>query len=98
MKHILITIAAVLLVGCAPTLVHAKSRKYEVLVYGATPAGVCASVAAAREGASVALLSPYDYVGGMLTGGLSFERRKSVCSPVDGRFVRRVLPTHPQTL
>ena len=88
MKHILITIAAVLLVGCAPTLLHAKSRKYEVLVYGATPAGVCASVAAAREGASVALLSPYDYVGGMLTGGLSLsDGNQCVRQLMGGLFV-----------
>jgi len=88
MKHILITIAAVLLVGCAPTLVHAKSRKYEVLVYGATPAGVCASVAAARESASVALLSPYDYVGGMLTGGLSLsDGNQCVRQLMGGLFV-----------
>ena len=49
------------------------AQKYEVLVYGATPAGVCAAVAASREGASVALVSPYDYVGGMMSGGLSLS-------------------------
>ena len=52
---------------------HAKSKKYDVLVYGATPAGVCAAVAASRDGASVALVSPYDYVGGLMSGGLSLS-------------------------
>ncbi|MFP6666666.1 MAG: FAD-dependent oxidoreductase [Pirellulales bacterium] len=55
------------------SLLHAKSHKCDVLVYGATPAGVCAAVAASREGASVVLISPYDYVGGMISGGLSLS-------------------------
>jgi hypothetical protein len=42
-----------------------------VIVYGATPGGFCAAIAAAREGASVILLEPTDHVGGMSTGGLS---------------------------
>ena len=62
--------------------------RYEVLVYGATPAGVCAAVAAAREGASVALVSPYDYVGGMVSGGLSLsDGNQCVRQLMGGLFV-----------
>jgi len=43
----------------------------DVIVYGATPGGVCAAIAAAREGAAVILLEPTDHVGGLTTGGLS---------------------------
>lgn len=43
----------------------------DVIVYGATPGGFCAAIAAAREGASVILLEPSDHVGAMSTGGLS---------------------------
>ena len=43
----------------------------DVVVYGATPAGIVAAVAAAREGASVRLLVPGTHIGGMMTGGLS---------------------------
>lgn len=46
-------------------------RRADVLVYGATPGGVCAAIAAAREGASVLLLEPTRHVGGLTTGGLS---------------------------
>lgn len=46
-------------------------REYDVVVYGGTAAGVAASIAAAREGVSVALLEPTKQVGGMVTGGLS---------------------------
>jgi hypothetical protein len=43
----------------------------DVIVYGSTPGGYCAAIAAAREGASVILLEPTDHVGAMSTGGLS---------------------------
>ena len=55
-KNILI-LCALGLLGLG-SLLHAKSQKYDVLVYGATPAGICAAVAASREGASVARSSP----------------------------------------
>lgn len=45
----------------------------DVIVYGSTPGGYCAAIAAAREGASVILLEPTAHVGGMNTGGLSFS-------------------------
>src|SRR6056297_4137578 len=43
----------------------------DVIVYGSTPGGFCAAIAAAREGVSVILLEPTDHVGGLNTGGLS---------------------------
>jgi hypothetical protein len=45
----------------------------DVIVYGSTPGGYCAAIAAAREGASVILLEPTSHVGGMNTGGLCFS-------------------------
>ncbi len=44
----------------------------DVVVYGATAAGVCAAVAAERSGASVLLLEPGAHVGGMTSGGLGY--------------------------
>lgn len=46
---------------------------FDVVVYGATPAGVCASIAACREGATVCLIEPLELVGGMMSSGLSFS-------------------------
>ena len=43
--------------------------KYDVIVAGAGPAGICAAVAAAREGARVALIERYGVLGGNLTAG-----------------------------
>jgi hypothetical protein len=44
----------------------------ELVVYGATAAGVCAAVAAARHGVAVTLLAPGRHVGGMVSGGLGY--------------------------
>ena len=51
---------------------QAKSSA-DVIVYGSTPSGYCAAIAAAREGASVILLESTSHVGGMNTRGLCFS-------------------------
>jgi hypothetical protein len=42
----------------------------EVCVYGATPSGIYAAIAAAREGRRVVLIEPSCWVGGMLGAGI----------------------------
>lgn len=44
---------------------------YDVVVYGGTPSGVAAAVAAARQGMEVLLLAEGCTVGGMMSNGLS---------------------------
>jgi len=54
--------------------VHQSQRAVEdvdVLVYGSTPSGVAAAVAASRAGRTAAIVDPSLHVGGMVTGGLS---------------------------
>lgn len=48
------------------------SAGHDVVVVGATAAGVCAAVAASGAGASVALLAAGRHVGGMVSGGLGY--------------------------
>lgn len=63
------------------------ASKADVIVYGSTPGGFCAAIAAAREGASVILLEPTDHVGGMNTGGLSHcDSNQMVRSTLMGLF------------
>jgi hypothetical protein len=63
------------------------AAKADVIVYGSTPGGFCAAIAAAREGASVILLEPTDHVGAMNTGGLSHcDSNQMVRSTVMGLF------------
>lgn len=59
----------------------------DVIVYGSTPGGFCAAIAAAREGASVILLEPTNHIGGLSTGGLSHcDSNQMVRSTVMGLF------------
>ena len=64
-----------------------RAADADVIVYGSTPGGFCAAIAAAREGASVILLEPTDHVGGVNTGGLCFsDSNQTVRSTVMGLF------------
>ena len=65
---------------------HAATQA-DVIVYGATPGGFCAAIAAVREGADVILLEPTAHVGGVNTGGLCFsDSNQTVRSTVMGLF------------
>ncbi len=56
--------------GCAP-LGAADAPGHDVVVYGGTPGGVAAAVAAARRGASVLLVEQTGHVGGLNTSGIN---------------------------
>ena len=65
----------------------AQAAEADVIVYGATPGGFCAAIAAAREGAKVVLIEPSTHVGGVNTGGLSFsDSNQTVRSTLLGLF------------
>ena len=65
----------------------ARAAEADVIVYGATPGGFCAAIAAAREGSKVILLEPSAHVGGVNTGGLSFsDSNQTVRSTLGGLF------------
>lgn len=53
--------------------VTSPTEHFDVVVYGATPAGIAAAVAAGREGKRVVLVEPLLLAGGMMSGGLSFS-------------------------
>ncbi|WP_425619409.1 FAD-dependent oxidoreductase [Anatilimnocola sp. NA78] len=81
-------IAATILLCCGVATLRAEEpQRADVVVYGSTPGGFCAAIAAAREGASVILLEPTAHVGGLNTGGLSFsDSNQTVRSTVMGLF------------
>jgi hypothetical protein len=64
-------ITPLILLGLATASPGAETKQTDVLIYGATPAGVAAAVHAAREGASVILMEETGHVGGLVSGGLS---------------------------
>ncbi|HEV2528269.1 MAG TPA: FAD-dependent oxidoreductase [Thermomicrobiales bacterium] len=56
-----------------PGVAHGRDDgPFDVVVYGATAAGVTAAVAAARAGVRVAVVEPGRHVGGMVSGGLGW--------------------------
>jgi hypothetical protein len=59
--------------------------EYDVVVYGSTPAGVLAAVAAAGEGARVALIDPRGWVGGAMSGGLGITDIGTTTAVIGGR-------------
>ena len=65
-------IAAVFLVAllARPNGVQAQPRNVDIVVYGATSAGISAAVQAARLGKVVVLLEPGKHLGGLTSGGL----------------------------
>jgi hypothetical protein len=68
MRTVFIALASLALAQAA----SAQPQSFDVVVYGGTAGGVVTAIAAAREGASVALLEPRDHLGGMVSGGLGF--------------------------
>lgn len=47
-----------------------ENSEYDLVIYGATSAGIVAAVAAAQKGRSVILVEPSNHLGGLTTGGL----------------------------
>ncbi len=80
-----------LLFSSAPSF--AAPRECDLLVYGGTPAGIAAAVAAADEGRSVVLVEPYSFVGGLVSNGLTHTDFRSLESltGVWHEFNRRVV-------
>lgn len=61
--------------------------EYDVVVAGAGPAGVCAAIAAARNGAKTLLIERYGFLGGMWTAGFiiplfDFENKHYIVSEI----------------
>ena len=70
-----------------------------MLVYGSTPGGIVAAVAAARHGAKTAMLSQRAHIGGVCTGGLGQSDIGSCSAEVIGglafEFFNRSAASYP---
>ncbi len=65
-------LAIICLLILLPTcIIQNKEPDFDIIVYGATPSGVIAAYAAAKEGRSVLLIEQKGHVGGMNTSGLN---------------------------
>ncbi|MBO7602835.1 MAG: FAD-dependent oxidoreductase [Bacteroidales bacterium] len=60
-----------ILLGTALCLLCARGQsRYDVVVVGATPGGICTSISAARQGMNVLLLERSSHIGGLPANGL----------------------------
>ena len=66
-----VAVAGVLAVQSMMGWHSANADDVDVAVYGGTPAGIAAAIAAGRDGHSVLLIEPYRWIGGLTTNGLS---------------------------
>ena len=67
----------------------------DLCVYGATPAGVNAAIAAKQEGLSVVLVEPSRWLGGILGAGLKPAQDCPVQSVVGGLTKKQGLRARP---
>jgi len=63
-------LAKIAAVAFLTTVAHAEDTAYDVVVYGATSAGITAAIEAAKLGQKVILIEPSGRIGGLTTGGL----------------------------
>jgi NADPH-dependent 2,4-dienoyl-CoA reductase/sulfur reductase-like enzyme len=65
------------IVACGVSVQAQQSAEWvirrDVVVYGGTSSGVVCAVAAARQGKTVVLIEPTQFLGGLTTGGLGFH-------------------------
>lgn len=79
--------------AASPNATAPNETACDVFVYGATPGGIAAAVAAARLGRSVVLAEYEDHLGGIVSNGLTnadIGRREAV-GGLFGEFTRRVV-------
>ena len=74
--------------GLRPMALPAES---DVIVYGGTPGGITAAIAAARDGASVILLEQTRHVGGLSTSGLNRDECNHLDRPTLGGLCEQFL-------
>ena len=76
---------------CA-VLAEADVPESDLLVFGATPGGLAAGIAAKRAGLSVTVLEPSNIPGGIVSGGLGFSDtcRKEFIGGIALEFFQRV--------
>ena len=94
-RHILI-VAAILIRSMPESLAQdantASNEIADVVIYGATSAGVAAAVQVSRMGHTVVLIEPSRHIGGLTTGGLGFTDSgdKRVIGGIAREFYQRI--------
>ena len=69
-KHMFVVLLQMLCIALSGRAQVKTSQKFDIVIYGATPAGVAAAIQSARLGKSVAVVEPSASVGGIMVNGL----------------------------
>ncbi len=87
----ILTTGLFLFQGCDPGT-NRSDKKYDLVIYGGTSAGVVAAIQGKRLGLSVVLVCPEKHIGGMTTNGLGWtdSGRKEVIGGISREFYRRL--------
>lgn len=94
--HLDLLAALLLSFSLAPSAIgqstSGNAETYDVVVYGASSAGVIAAVQAARMGKRVALISPREHIGGLSSSGLGWTDtgNKEAIGGISREFYQRV--------
>jgi hypothetical protein len=98
-KNATASILAAVALFCWPTLDCDGAENADIAIYGTTPAGIAAALAAAEAGRKVLLIEPTARIGGLTTHGLShsdFHSFESLHGPFL-QFSQRVLQHYRDT-
>lgn len=86
MKQIIHIILFISVIGACDSPSNRLNQKYDVIVYGGTPAGIIAAVTAADHGCEVLLVEQKSVLGGMYTSGLNTaESEHMINNVITGR-------------
>jgi hypothetical protein len=70
------------------SIIQLRAQQYDVIVYGGTPSGVIAAVAAARNHAKVLLIEQTGHVGGLSTSGINTAESEHMINNAITGFAR----------
>ncbi len=86
------SLAPTLLLGLLLAAAGCQAPRADVVIYGGTPGGVAAALAAGRLGRQVVLVEPRDRIGGMMTSGLgkSDVENRAMIGGIFAEFTGRV--------
>lgn len=84
----LLRCTVLLLIACSMHIVSSGQQKYDVIVYGGTPGGVIAAVAASRNHVKVLLIEQTRHVGGLSTSGINTAESEHMINNAITGFAR----------
>ena len=89
---VLVCLAVVIQSFLAFTVAGAENHESDIVIYGATSAGIAAAIQAKRMGKSVIVVGPDKHLGGLTSGGLGWtdSGNKNVIGGISREYYQRI--------